>query len=926
MLNKHQEEEEEERLSDYQEQAQNILNQNSLAGEPHQVNVLNNRQSSSYSSSASLSPSESAFLETALFETTNNKNSSSNANFIKQQDKNLITNLTGTKKYNQVKKVVKRHQHRLKNTNKDTNNPNTAINNKEMCCNRKCGCLFIISCYLSMDIIVNLFFVTKSFTKKPEGFQSFRIDTSLIDVWLISLIRDFFLLFVLIFFISRQQLIYPFVKFVHKKYISSFLCLIMYSYAMIKMLLHADQRKEIDRSSMLMYMWNTCAAFVFFLSWYMLALLKLKDCNYQKTDVDGGDMGENAGGDEDIFIETLKQTKKKRSSLFRLFKYSGPDLLFILMGTFFLIIGAICEAFVPYYTGQVLDSIIVKNNFDNFKQNAIFFISAHFLSGMFGGLRTCMFSIAVARLNVRLRKFVFRALIEQDIGFFDKVKTGDMLSRLSADTTTMSDLISQNLNGFLWNLVKTIGTLVFIMKLSWQLSLTCIIGAPIVFSMGKLFGNYYKKLSSKVQTSMAEANHVAEEALSTIRTVRSFANEDGEMHSYGSKLKNVLKYKVRQGFVFLFYDWSVKICELCMTVSMLTFGAHLVTTNQLTSGDFISFVIYQLTLATCLEGLTSVYTGLMSAAGASERIFEYLDIKPTLQITRAYEPDSIQGAIEFKNVHFTYPTRLDMPILKGISFSIRPGEVVALVGPSGSGKSSCVGLLERFYKPDKGEILIDGIPIGDYNHKYIHKVIALVGQEPVLYARNIKENIAYGLEDELEEEQIINAAKMANAHNFIMETTHQYDTECGERGTQLSGGQKQRIAIARALIRSPRVLLLDEATSALDAESEYLVQQAIHKNLKGHTVLLIAHRLSTVENADKIIVLDHGQIVEFGNHKELLKQNGLYAFLVQKQMHADNNDNESVISRSGCSTPSLVKTTTNNKQMRYSLDASNVNV
>jgi ATP-binding cassette subfamily B (MDR/TAP) protein 9 len=224
-----------------------------------------------------------------------------------------------------------------------------------------------------------------------------------------------------------------------------------------------------------------------------------------------------------------------------------------------------------------------------------------------------------------------------------KVKTGDMLSRLSADTQTMSDLISQNLNGFLWNLVKTVGTLAFILKLSWQLSLTCIIGAPIVFSMGKLFGNYYRKLSSKVQKSLAEANHVAEESLGTIRTVRSFANEDGEMYSYGTKLKNVLKYKNRQALVFTFYDWSVKICELCMTISMLTYGAHLVTTSQLSSGDFISFVIYQLTLATCLEGLTSVYTGLMSAAGASERIFEYLDIKPALQITRAYEPDSIQG-------------------------------------------------------------------------------------------------------------------------------------------------------------------------------------------------------------------------------------------------------------------------------------------
>lgn len=406
------------------------------------------------------------------------------------------------------------------------------------------------------------------------------------------------------------------------------------------------------------------------------------------------------------------------------------------------------------------------------------------LSGMMGGLRTCAFSIAVARLNVRLRRLVFKALIDQDISFFDKIKTGEMISRLTADTTTMSDLISQNLNGFLWNLFKTIGTLIFILKLSWQLSLTCFIGAPIVFAVGKLYGNYYKKLSNRVQKCMADANHVAEESLSTVRTVRSFANEDGESFTYGSRLKQMLKLKIRQALVNTSYDWAVKIAELIMTVSMLSYGAYLVTTSQISSGDFISFVIFQLTLGQCLEGLTSVYTGLMNAAGASEKIFEYLDTKPELQLSlRAYEPDQLRGAIEFRNVSFTYPTRPEATVLENVSFSVRPGEIVALVGPSGSGKSSCINLLERFYKPDRGEIFIDGVSLFEYNHKYIHRTIALVGQEPVLYAKKIKENIAYGLDDEeCSDEEIINAARMANAYNFIMETPNQFDTDCGERG------------------------------------------------------------------------------------------------------------------------------------------------
>lgn len=413
-------------------------------------------------------------------------------------------------------------------------------------------------------------------------------------------------------------------------------------------------------------------------------------------------------------------------------------------------------------------------------------ILTYFLnSGMMGGLRTCAFSLAVARLNVRLRKLVFKALIEQDISFFDKIKTGEMISRLTADTTTMSDLISQNLNGFLWNLVKTIGTLAFILKLSWQLSLTCFIGAPIVFAVGKLYGNYYKKLSSRVQKCMAEANNVAEQSLSTIRTVRSFANEHGEMFTYAGRLKDMLALKIKQALIHTSYDWAVKIAELVMTVSMLGYGAYLVTTSQISSGDFISFVIFQLTLGQCLEGLTSVYTGLMNAAGASEKIFEYLDPKPELQASaaRAYEPHNLRGAIEFRNVSFTYPTRPEAPVLQNVTFSVRPGEIVALVGPSGSGKSSCINLLERFYKPDRGEILVDGVSLFDYDHKYIHRVIALVGQEPVLYAKKIKENIAYGLEeDEFSDEDVFNAARMANAYNFIMETPDQFDTECGERG------------------------------------------------------------------------------------------------------------------------------------------------
>ncbi|TKR97011.1 hypothetical protein L596_010942 [Steinernema carpocapsae] len=277
----------------------------------------------------------------------------------------------------------------------------------------------------------------------------------------------------------------------------------------------------------------------------------------------------------------------------------------------------------------------------------------------------------------------------------------------------------------------------------------------------------------------------------------------------------------------------------------------------------------------------------MQAVGASRKVFDFIDRKPLVSNDGRIGPDGrvtkLEGRIEFRNVKFSYPIRL--PVMKNLSFTVNPGEVVALVGPSGGGKSSCIAMLEHFYEPDSGEVLLDGIPIREYDHKFLHTKIALVGQEPVLYARSVRENIKYGC-DEVGDEEIQHSARLANAHQFVTDTTDGYDTDVGEKGSQMSGGQKQRIAIARALVRNPVVLLLDEATSALDSESEHLVQEAISKNLKGRTVILIAHRLSTVENADKIVVIANGEVQQIGVHKDLLKEEGIYKQLVQRQMQS----------------------------------------
>ncbi|VDO20814.1 unnamed protein product [Haemonchus placei] len=277
-----------------------------------------------------------------------------------------------------------------------------------------------------------------------------------------------------------------------------------------------------------------------------------------------------------------------------------------------------------------------------------------------------------------------------------------------------------------------------------------------------------------------------------------------------------------------------------------------------------------------------VWTGLMQSVGASRKVFEYIDRVPKILHYGTAQPSLLKGRIEFRNVHFSYPTRSNLPILRDLSFTVEPGETVALVGPSGSGKSSCIALLENFYQPNAGQVLVDGVPLEDYEHHYIHRKIALVGQEPVLFARSVTENIRYGVD--VMESDVVRAAELANAHGFIMQTTMKYETNVGEKGSQMSGGQKQRIAIARALVREPAILLLDEATSALDTESEHLVQEAIYKNLDGKSVILIAHRLSTVEKADKIIVINKGRVEQIGTHEELLRIPGTYASLVARQM------------------------------------------
>ncbi|KAL7836254.1 hypothetical protein AOLI_G00275380 [Acnodon oligacanthus] len=667
--------------------------------------------------------------------------------------------------------------------------------------------------------------------------------------------------------------------------------LVILTYALTKLLVFSEQDDLMyDPWFLGLFSWTVVAALATMFLWKLLA--KLSDHGV----ADGAESGERErlvderdeveeeeGGTSAKGRKGAKKQPNSGATLGQLLSYCKKDSGLLTIAFFFLLLSAVCESFIPYFTGKAIDGIVIHKSMDYFAKPMIILSLLALVSSLAIGVRGGVFSLTFARLNIRLRDLLFRSLMHQEIGFFDANHTGDITSRLTSDTTEVSDLISQNVNLFLRSFVKAVGFLIFMFGMSWKLSLVTLMGFPYIAVVSKLYGQYYKRLTKEVQTSLAHANKLAEETISAMRTVRSFANEEQEANSYHERLLEVFRLNKKQAVAYACFMWSTCISELAMQVAMLFYGGHLVITDQISGGTLISFIVYVLELGECLESIAAVYTGLMQGVGAAEKVFEYINRKPKHGLNGLEAPDSFSGLVEFKNVSFAYPTRPETAILKDVSFNIRPGEVTALVGPSGSGKSSCVCLLENFYSPQCGQVLLDGRPVQTYQHGYLHSKVAMVGQEPVLFARSVLNNISYGLSD-TPMDTVIEAATKANAHDFICSLPKGYDTGVGEKGTQLSGGQKQRVAIARALIRNPCVLVLDEATSALDAESEHVVQQALNSVMENRTVLVIAHRLSTVERAHSIIVLDRGSVVEQGQHAELMARGGLYCRLVQRQV------------------------------------------
>jgi ATP-binding cassette subfamily B protein len=405
---------------------------------------------------------------------------------------------------------------------------------------------------------------------------------------------------------------------------------------------------------------------------------------------------------------------------------------------------------------------------------------------------------------------------------------------------------------------------------------------PVVLGAA-IYGLKVRKLSRDGQDALARAGEAAMEALSGIRTVRAFAAEELEMQRYAGRVAaafDLTRKRIRASASFMA---TTAFAAFGAAVLVLWYGGRLVVGGTMTLGGLTAFLVYTLLVASSLGGLSDLWAELMKAAGAAERVFELLDRTPAMPLSGGVEPPFVHGALELQGVRFSYPARKEAPVLKGIDLSVRPGEVIALVGPSGAGKSTIAALLMRLYDPDEGRILLDGRDLRELSPSWLRRQTGVVAQEPLLFASSIADNIRYGRQGASDEE-VEAAARAANAHDFIAAFPDGYRTLVGERGVQLSGGQKQRVAIARAVLKDPRLLVLDEATSALDAESEHLVKAALDRLMKGRTTLIIAHRLSTVMNADRVLVMEGGAIVQSGRHAALVAQDGLYRRLVERQV------------------------------------------
>ena len=565
----------------------------------------------------------------------------------------------------------------------------------------------------------------------------------------------------------------------------------------------------------------------------------------------------------------------------RILSYIKPYMHRLIFAMFCTIMAAAGNLYIPWIIKDMIDEVLADKNGTMLNWIAASIIAIFVVRGLFWYGQNYLMSYVGQSVIIDIRAAVFKKLQRLSVSFYDKNKTGTIMSYVTNDVNALQSAMVENTIEMITEGFILIGSVVAMIYLDWRLTLFTVCTFPVVLWFMEFFGKKIRKTGGRIQECAADITSVLQESVASARVIKSFVREDYEVDRFDVENRANFRANMKNAQLMATLTPVVELVAAIGVTMIIWYGGNNVINGTITAGSLVAFLTYAVNISNPIKRLTRVIGNIQKALAAAQRVFMIIDMPEEIAESRdAKQLPEVSGKVEFQNVSFAYDDKGN--VITDLSFSVKPGEVIAIVGPSGAGKSTIANLLPRFYDVNKGDIKIDGHSVREVTLDSLREQVGIVPQETMLFNGSVYNNILYGRLDATKEE-IEAAAKAANAHDFIMQLTDGYETKLGDRGVNLSGGQRQRIAIARAILKNPRILILDEATSALDTESERVVQEALDRLMVGRTSFVIAHRLSTVKNADKILVLEKGNLVESGTHDELLALDGLYAHLYKIQ-------------------------------------------